>query len=70
MAKTIKVLSGGGFVEQEVNSDTLGNLRTELNIAENAVVSVNSKNKSDNNHQINDGDIVAAVQNDKTGGIV
>lgn len=70
MAKTIKVLSGGGFVEQEVNSDTLGNLRTELNIAENAVVSVNSKNISDNNHQINDGDIVAAVQNDKTGGIV
>ena len=70
MAKTIKVLSGGGFVEQEVKSDTLGNLRTELNIAENAVVSVNSKNISDNNHQINDGDIVAAVQNDKTGGIV
>jgi len=70
MAKTIKILSGGGFVEQEVNSDTLGNLRTELNIAENAVVSVNSKNISDNNHQINDGDIVAAVQNDKTGGIV
>lgn len=68
MAKTIKLLSGGGFVEQSVTSDTLGNLRTELGIADNAVVSVNSMNITDNNHEINEGDIIAAVQNDKTGG--
>ena len=68
MAKTIKLLSGGGFVEQSVTSDTLGNLRTELGVADNAVVSVNSMNITDNNHEINEGDIIAAVQNDKTGG--
>ena len=70
MAKTIKLLSGGGFVEQSVNADTLGNLKIELEIASNATVSVNSMNVSDDNHPIADGDIVAAVQNDKTGGLL
>tara|TARA_R110000824_G_scaffold257964_3_gene446907 strand:- start:14446 stop:14658 length:213 start_codon:yes stop_codon:yes gene_type:complete len=70
MAKTIKVLSGGGFVEQSVTSDTLGNLRTELGIGEGAVVSINSMNITDNNHAISEGDVIAAVQNDKTGGLL
>ena len=70
MAKTIKILSGGGFVEQSVDADTLGNLKTELNISDSAVVSVNSMNVSNDNHPIADGDIIAAVQNDKTGGLL
>ena len=70
MAITIKLLSGGGFVEQSVEAETLGNLRSELNIASSAIISVNSMNVSNDNHPISEGDMVAAVQNDKTGGIV
>ena len=69
MAANIKLLSGGGFVDQSVSSETVGDLRTELNIAAGAVISVNGQNERDG-HTLSDGDMVAAVHNDKTGGIV
>jgi len=63
----IKMLSGAGFVEQEVASSSVGELRDELDIASNAAVSVNGTNTR-NSTAIEDGDFVAAVSNDKTGG--
>ena len=69
MAANIKLLSGGGFVDQSVSSETVGELKNELNIASGAVVSVNGQNVRDS-HALSDGDMVAAVHNDKTGGIV
>ena len=69
MAANIKLLSGGGFVDQSVSSETVGDLRTELNIAAGAVISVNGQNVRDG-QTLSDGDMVAAVHNDKTGGIV
>ena len=69
MAANIKLLSGGGFVDQSVSSETVGDLRNELNIATGAVISVNGQNVRDT-HALADGDMVAAVHNDKTGGIL
>tara|TARA_R100001530_G_C4282229_1_gene145868 strand:+ start:424 stop:636 length:213 start_codon:yes stop_codon:yes gene_type:complete len=67
MSKTIKVLSGGGFVTQETRSETMCELREELGIASNASAAVGGTNVN-NSYQIQDGDIVAFVNNDKTGG--
>ena len=67
MAKTIKVLSGAGFVSQEVNSETICELRQELDIDSNASVAVGGQNVR-NSYVLQDGDLVAAVQNNKTGG--
>lgn len=64
---TIKVLAGGGFVEQEVRSETICELREELDISSAASVAVNGSNKG-NSYSLQDGDLVAAVSNDKTGG--
>jgi len=64
----IKVLSGGGFPEREVNSATVGALRTELDINAGATVAVNGTNVTDD-HTLADGDIVAAVTSNKTGGL-
>ena len=64
---TIKVLAGGGFVEQEVRSETICELREELTISSEASVAVNGSNKG-NSYSLQDGDLVAAVSNDKTGG--
>ena len=63
----IKVLAGGGFVEQEVRSETICELREELDINSGASVAVNGSNKA-NSYSLQDGDLVAAVSNDKTGG--
>jgi len=63
----IKVLAGGGFVEQEVRAVTICELREELNISSGASVAVNGSNKQ-NSYSLQDGDLVAAVSNDKTGG--
>lgn len=63
----IRVLSGGGFVEQSVSSVTVGELREELNIDTRAAVSVNGRN-SRNSQELNDDDMIAAVSNNKTGG--
>ena len=63
----IKVLSGGGFPEREVNSNTVGSLRDELDMAAGSSVAVNGTNVTDD-YQLSDGDIVAAVTSNKTGG--
>ena len=63
----IKVLAGGGFVEQEVRAETICELREELDISSGASVAVNGSNKA-NSYSLQDGDLVAAVSNDKTGG--
>lgn len=64
----IKVLSGSGFVEQITSSETLCELRTELDIPESASVSVNGVNQR-GSYNLQDGDHVAAAQQNKTGGI-
>ena len=67
MARKIKVLSGGGFPEREVNSTTVGALRNELDIPARASVSVNGTGV-ENDYELSEGDLVAAVENDKGGG--
>ena len=47
MARKIKVLSGGGFPEREVNSTTVGALRNELDIPSRASISVNGTGVAD-----------------------
>jgi len=64
---TIKVLSGGGFPERIVNSRTVGSLRDELDMADGSTVAVNGTNVNDD-YELSDGDIVAAVTSNKTGG--
>ena len=68
MPKKIKVLSGGGFPEREVNSLTIGSLREELGMASGSTVAVNGTGVTDD-YQLQDGDIVAAVTSNKTGGL-
>tara|TARA_R110002012_G_scaffold307388_1_gene512815 strand:+ start:835 stop:1053 length:219 start_codon:yes stop_codon:yes gene_type:complete len=67
--KTIRFLQGGGFVEREVNADTVEQLRGELpeDILASSSIAVNGVSVT-NTHAINDGDIVAAVNNNKSGG--
>ena len=67
MAIKIKVLSGGTFPEKQVNSTTVGSLRTELDIPSRASISVNGTGVQDD-YQLSEGDLVAAVENDKGGG--
>ena len=64
----IKVLSGGGFPEREVNSSTVGALRTELDITAGSEVSVNGTGVTDD-YQLQENDVVAAVSSNKTGGL-
>jgi len=68
MSKTIKVLSGGGFVTQETRSETMCELREEMSINSSASAAVGGVNVS-NSYQLQEGDIVAFVSNDKTGGV-
>ena len=63
----IKILEGGGFVDHSVSSTTVGGLRTEKDIPGNAAISVGGRTVGDD-HGLSDGDLVAAVHNDKTGG--
>ena len=63
----IKILEGGGFVDHSVSSTTVGGLRTEKDIPGNAAISVGGRTVGDD-HSLSDGDLVAAVHNDKTGG--
>ena len=65
----IKVLSGGGFPEREVSAQTVGALRTELGVSNNAAISVNGTGVTDD-YSLQDDDLVAAVENDKGGGFV
>ena len=64
----IKVMSGGGFPEREVNSSTIGSLRTELEMAAGSDVSVNGIGVTDD-YTLEEGDVVAAVNSNKTGGL-
>ena len=64
----IKVLSGGGFPEREVTSPTIGALRTELNISPGTEISVGGTNVGDE-YELKEGDVVAAVSSNKTGGL-
>ena len=67
--KTIKFLQGSGFVDRQVNADTVEQLRGEMpdDISMSSSVAVNGVSVT-NAHAINDGDIVAAVNNNKSGG--
>ena len=65
--RTIRWLAGGGFVDKEVEASTVAQLRTELEIASTADIAVDGVNVSDT-HELNDGSVVAAVQNNKSGG--
>jgi len=67
--KTIKFLQGGGFVEKQTDADTVEQLRAELpdDISMNSSVAVNGVSVT-NTHALQDGDIVAAVNNNKSGG--
>ena len=64
----IKVLSGGGFPEREVNSQTIGSLRDELDMASGSTVAVNGTGVTDD-YQLQENDVVAAVSSNKTGGL-
>ena len=65
--KTIRYLTGGGFVDQQTNARTVRELRAELEIDARASVSVGGQNATEDT-PINEGDTVAAVNNNKTGG--
>ena len=65
--RTIRWLAGGGFVDKEVEAGTIGQLRTELDINSTADVAVDGINVADS-HELTDGSVVAAVQNNKSGG--
>tara|TARA_R110001583_G_scaffold109623_1_gene258457 strand:+ start:239 stop:451 length:213 start_codon:yes stop_codon:yes gene_type:complete len=67
MSKTIKVLSGGGFVTIETRSETMAELRAERDINGTASAAVGGVNVS-SSYQLQEGDCVAFVSNDKTGG--
>ena len=67
MSITIKVLSGGGFVEKVVTSQTIGSLRTELDMPAGSSLAVNAVDQDDS-YEIQDGDIIASVSSNKTGG--
>ena len=67
MALKIKVLAGGGFVEKEVDASNIGALRTVLDIPAGSSISVGGSNVTDS-HLLEEGDLVAAVENDKGGG--
>ena len=67
--RTIRWLAGGGFVDKEVTSGTVGQLRCELDISSGSDIAVNGVNVSDT-HELNDGSVVAAVQNNKSGGLL
>ena len=65
--RTIRWLAGGGFVDKEISSTTVAQLRTELEISPGADIAVNGTNVADT-HELTDGSVVAAVQNNKSGG--
>ena len=67
--RTIRWLAGGGFVDKEVTAGTVAQLRSELQINSTADVAVDGVNVSDT-HEISDGSVVAAVQNNKSGGLL
>ena len=67
--RTIRWLAGGGFVDKEVSANTVEQLRTELDISRTADIAVDGTNVADT-HELTDGSVVAAVQNNKSGGLL
>jgi hypothetical protein len=67
--RTIRWLAGGGFVDREVSATTVEQLRTELNISSAADIAVDGTNVADT-HELTDGSVVAAVQSNKSGGLL
>jgi hypothetical protein len=65
--KTIKVLSGGGFIQKVVTSQTLGALRDELDMPAGSSLAVNAVDQDDS-YEIQEDDIIASVSSNKTGG--
>ena len=65
---TIIYLRGQRFVDTEVSAQTVGALKTELNIPNNAAIAIGGIDVLDS-HALADGDEVAAVIQNKTGGI-
>ena len=65
--KTIRYLTGGGFVDQQTKATNVRELRAELEIDARAAISVGGQNATEDT-PINEGDTVAAVNNNKTGG--
>ena len=67
--KTIKFLQGRGFVEKETNADTVEQLRSEFpdDISASSSIAINGVSVT-NTHSVSEGDIVAAVNNNKSGG--
>ena len=65
--RTIRWLAGGGFVDKEITSGTVRQLRSELEISSGADIAVDGVNVSDD-HELSDGSVVAAVQSNKSGG--
>ena len=65
--KTIKYLRGARFVDTEVQSGSISQLRTEMEIPAGASISVNGRDVTDT-YELQDDDQVAAVISNKTGG--
>lgn len=65
--KTIKYLRGSRFVETEITSGTVEQLRNEMEIPATASISVNGRDVT-NTYELQDDDQVAAVISNKTGG--
>tara|TARA_R100000808_G_C2147253_1_gene155196 strand:- start:1949 stop:2155 length:207 start_codon:yes stop_codon:yes gene_type:complete len=64
----IKLMNNSAsFSDASVNSATVSALRSELSLPSTAVINVNGTIASDND-PISDGDFVATVTNNKTGG--
>ena len=66
--KTVKILSGAGFVTKETRAETMCELREEEGISSSASAAVGGVNVN-NSYQLQEGDIIAFVNNDKTGGL-
>ena len=65
--KTINLLSNGEFTSRDVSSDTIGDLRNELDIPRDANVNVGGTVRQ-NDFEIEDGAYVAYTSNNKVGG--
>ena len=66
--KTIKYLRGSRFVDTEVTSGTIEQLRSEMEIPATASISVNGRDVT-NSYELQDEDQIAAVISNKTGGM-
>ena len=65
--KTINLLNNGEFQSREVSSNTVGDLRNDLDIPGDANVNVGGTVRQ-NDYELSDGDYVAYTSNNKVGG--